>query len=47
VAEELDHHPDLDVRYRTLRVAVVTHSAGGVTKLDLQLARRVDALLPG
>ncbi len=45
VAEELDHHPDLDVRYRTLRVAVVTHSAGGVTELDLQLARRVDELL--
>jgi 4a-hydroxytetrahydrobiopterin dehydratase len=47
VAEEMDHHPDLDLRWRTLRVAVVTHSAGGVTQLDLDLARRVDALLPG
>jgi 4a-hydroxytetrahydrobiopterin dehydratase len=47
VAEEMDHHPDLDVRWRTLRVAVVTHSAGGVTELDLELARRVDALFPG
>jgi 4a-hydroxytetrahydrobiopterin dehydratase len=47
VAEELDHHPDLDLRWRTLRVAVVTHSAGGVTELDLGLARRVDALFPG
>jgi 4a-hydroxytetrahydrobiopterin dehydratase len=46
VAEELDHHPDLDLRWRTLRVAVSTHSAGGVTELDLQLARRVDALFP-
>ncbi|MCW2536002.1 MAG: pterin-4-alpha-carbinolamine dehydratase [Modestobacter sp.] len=47
IAEEMDHHPDLDLRWRTLRVAVVTHSAGGVTELDLELARRVDALFPG
>ncbi len=46
VAEEMDHHPDVDLRWRTLRIAVVTHSAGGVTELDLELARRVDALLP-
>ena len=46
VAEEMDHHPDIDLRWRTLRIAVVTHSAGGVTELDLELARRVDALLP-
>jgi 4a-hydroxytetrahydrobiopterin dehydratase len=45
-AEEMDHHPDLDLRWRTLRIAVVTHSAGGLTRLDLELARRVDALLP-
>jgi 4a-hydroxytetrahydrobiopterin dehydratase len=30
-----------------VRVAVVTHSAGGLTELDLQLARRVDVLVPG
>ena len=47
VAEEMDHHPDIDLRWRTLRIAVVTHSAGGVTELDLELARRVDALFPG
>jgi 4a-hydroxytetrahydrobiopterin dehydratase len=47
VAEELDHHPDVDLRWRTLHLAVVTHSAGGVTELDLELARRIDALLPG
>jgi 4a-hydroxytetrahydrobiopterin dehydratase len=47
VAEQLDHHPDLDLRWTTLRVAVATHSAGGVTELDLQLARRLDALFPG
>ena len=46
VAEEMDHHPDVDLRWRTLHLAVVTHSAGGVTALDLELARRIDALLP-
>ena len=46
VAEEMDHHPDVDLRWRTLHLTVVTHSAGGVTELDLQLAGRIDALLP-
>ena len=46
VAEEMDHHPDIDLRWRTLHISVVTHSAGGVTDFDLRLARRIDALLP-
>jgi 4a-hydroxytetrahydrobiopterin dehydratase len=46
VAEEMDHHPDIDLRWRTLHLAVVTHSAGGVTGNDIELARRIDALLP-
>jgi 4a-hydroxytetrahydrobiopterin dehydratase len=46
VAELLDHHPDMDLRWTKVRVAVVTHSAGGLTELDLELARRVDALYP-
>jgi 4a-hydroxytetrahydrobiopterin dehydratase len=47
VAEELDHHPDMDLRWTKVRVAVVTHSAGGLTGVDLELARRVDVLVPG
>lgn len=47
VAEEMDHHPDVDLRWRTLHLHLVSHSAGGVTELDLELARRIDALLPG
>jgi 4a-hydroxytetrahydrobiopterin dehydratase len=47
VAEELDHHPDVDLRWRTLHLTLVTHSAGGVTANDVDLARRIDALLPG
>ena len=46
VAEQLDHHPDVDLRWRTLHLTLVTHSAGGVTELDLGLARRIDALFP-
>ena len=46
VAEEMDHHPDVDLRWRTLHLSLVSHSEGGVTDLDLELARRIDALLP-
>jgi 4a-hydroxytetrahydrobiopterin dehydratase len=46
VAEEMNHHPDIDLRWRTLHLAVVTHSAGGVTENDLALVRRIDAVLP-
>ena len=42
LAEELDHHPDVDIRWRTLRIFLTTHSAGGVTDLDIEFARRVD-----
>ena len=45
-AELVDHHPDVDLRWRTLHLALVSHSAGGVSELDLELARRIDALLP-
>jgi 4a-hydroxytetrahydrobiopterin dehydratase len=44
LAEERDHHPDIDVRYRTVTLALVTHDAGGITEADLELARAVDGL---
>jgi 4a-hydroxytetrahydrobiopterin dehydratase len=47
VAEDLDHHPDIDLRWRTLHLVVVTHSVGAVTPMDLRLAARIDAILPG
>jgi len=46
VAEAMDHHPDVDLRWRTLHLSLVSHSEGGVSELDLELARRIDALLP-
>lgn len=45
VAEEMNHHPDIDIRWRKLTFRCVTHSEGGVTELDLQLARRIDAIV--
>ena len=44
-AEQLDHHPDIDIRWRTLRFVLSTHSAGGLTSLDLTLAARIDEAL--
>jgi 4a-hydroxytetrahydrobiopterin dehydratase len=41
VAEEMDHHPDIDIRWRTLHLTLSTHDAGGVTQLDVELAHRV------
>jgi 4a-hydroxytetrahydrobiopterin dehydratase len=43
-AEAADHHPDLDIRYRTLRVALSTHTEGGITALDFALAGEIDGL---
>ena len=40
--EELDHHPDLALRWRWVDVVLSTHSAGGVTDLDVTLAEIVD-----
>lgn len=40
-AEELNHHPDLDLRYGHLNVQLTSHDAGGVTERDLTLARRI------
>ncbi|HVQ96731.1 MAG TPA: 4a-hydroxytetrahydrobiopterin dehydratase [Mycobacteriales bacterium] len=45
VAEGMDHHPDIDIRWRTLTFACVTHSAGGVTAADLTLAGRIDEIV--
>jgi 4a-hydroxytetrahydrobiopterin dehydratase len=45
--EELDHHPDLAIRWRWVDVVLSTHSAGGVTNKDLVLAGVVDEVAAG
>jgi 4a-hydroxytetrahydrobiopterin dehydratase len=42
IAAELDHHPDIDIRYNQVRLEISTHSAGGLTRLDLVLAAKAD-----
>ena len=42
-AEQMDHHPDIDIRWRTTRWLLTTHDAGGVTQLDIELAHRISA----
>lgn len=44
VAESMNHHPDMDIRWRKVRYSLSTHSAGGITQSDLELARRIDEL---
>ncbi len=45
VAEQMDHHPDIDIRWRTLTFRCSTHSAGGVTERDLRLARQINEIV--
>jgi len=44
-AEAADHHPDIDVRYNQVRIALSTHSAGGVTAKDLNLATAIEGFV--
>ena len=44
VAEDLDHHPDIDIRWRTVTFRLSTHSSGGITMQDLRLAGDIDRL---
>ena len=42
LADDLNHHPDIDVRYTTVILALTTHEAQALTEKDLELAERVD-----
>jgi len=42
LAEQADHHPDIDIRWRHVRVALTTHSAHGLTNLDFDLAAEIE-----
>ena len=44
-AERKDHHPDIDIRWRTVTFALVTHSAGGITKNDIEMARDINRIV--
>jgi 4a-hydroxytetrahydrobiopterin dehydratase len=42
LADGMNHHPDIDVRYATVTVSLTTHDAGGITEKDLELAEQID-----
>ena len=44
-ADAMDHHPDIDIRYTKIRVALSTHDAGGITGMDTKLASQIDGLV--
>ena len=43
-AEREEHHPDINIRYTTVRLSIQTHSEGGVTRWDIDLARAIDVV---
>jgi 4a-hydroxytetrahydrobiopterin dehydratase len=45
-ADQLNHHPDLEVGYAKVKIGVNTHDVGGLSPYDLELAKRIGALLP-
>lgn len=46
-ADEVDHHPDIDIRYTKITCSLSTHDAGGITEADLALAATIESLVDG
>lgn len=44
LAEKANHHPDIDIRWNTVTLALSTYSTGGLTEKDFNLAKAIDAL---
>ena len=44
VADGMDHHPDIDIRYTKVTFSLSTHDAGGITQLDLDLAKKIEEI---
>ncbi|EHR52598.1 pterin-4a-carbinolamine dehydratase [Saccharomonospora marina XMU15] len=45
IAESVNHHPDIDIRWRTVRFRLSTHSEGGITEKDVTLAEEIDEVI--
>jgi 4a-hydroxytetrahydrobiopterin dehydratase len=46
LAEQANHHPDIDIRYNRVTLSLVSHDSGGITSRDVALARAIDAVSP-
>jgi len=44
ISDEEEHHPDIDIRWNKVRLVLSTHSEGGLTDLDFQVAEKIDTL---
>jgi 4a-hydroxytetrahydrobiopterin dehydratase len=44
IADEMNHHPDIDIRYTRIAISLSTHDAGGITDSDLLLAERIEGV---
>ncbi len=47
MADAMDHHPDIDIRYTKVTFTLSTHSAGGITPLDFDLAAKIEGASTG
>ena len=47
IAEGMNHHPDIDIRYNKVTIRLSTHDKGGITDKDLEQAKQIDALSLG
>jgi 4a-hydroxytetrahydrobiopterin dehydratase len=47
IADGMEHHPDIDIRYTSITCMLSTHDAGGITESDLELARAMDGTAAG
>jgi len=47
IAERLEHHPDVHIRWTTIRVEIQTHDEGGITSFDIALAKEIEKSLHG
>jgi 4a-hydroxytetrahydrobiopterin dehydratase len=43
-AEKAGHHPDIDIRYNKVRLALISHDKGGLTERDFKMAREIDSI---
>ena len=43
-AEKANHHPDIDIRYNTVTMALISHDSGGVTNRDVRMAETINKI---
>jgi 4a-hydroxytetrahydrobiopterin dehydratase len=47
LAEQANHHPDIDIRYNRVTLSLLSHDSGGITSRDIALARSIDGVSAG